>query len=350
MDDVAVTLGGSAVIRSASLALAPGSRTALLGPSGCGKTTLLRVVAGLLGADRGDVRLDGRSLTAIPAERRPVGLVFQRPLLFPQLTVAGNVAFGLRVRRTPRREVRDRVAAMLERVQLTGLADRRVGQLSGGQEQRVALARALVLAPRLLLLDEPFSQLDAPLRLQMRALVRDLVSGSQVTTVFVTHDLAEAVDLGGDIALMMDGRIAGHAPAERFFTRPPSLAAARFLGAANELPGHVRDGRFQGGPGRDVPAAGVPDGPAVLVVRPESWRPVAGPGGVPGGITATGTVVAARFAGSHLAAELRLPDGTSLAAQLPLGTSVEVGRVLELGADPAAGTVFAGSPTVTGGG
>ena len=139
-------------------------------------------------------------------------MVFQKPLLFPHLDVAGNVGFGLRMRRLPRREIHARVDAALAQMQLSGLAGRRVGQLSGGQEQRVALARALVLKPRVLLLDEPFSQLDAGLRAEMRALVRDLQARSEITTLFVTHDQAEAVDVADDIVLMLDGRIAGHGP------------------------------------------------------------------------------------------------------------------------------------------
>jgi putative spermidine/putrescine transport system ATP-binding protein len=239
---VTKTFGSTTAVDELSLDLAAGSFTALLGPSGCGKSTLLALIAGLLDPDRGVTTLDERPLRGLPAERRPVGLVFQKPLLFPHLSVEANVAFGLRMSRRPRREARAAARGMLDRVQLSALAGRRVGELSGGQEQRVALARALVLSPRLLLLDEPFSQLDAALRAEMRALVRALADESKLTTLFVTHDQAEAVEVADDIALMLDGRIAGHGPAELFYTRPPSLAAARFFGVTNELPGHVSRG------------------------------------------------------------------------------------------------------------
>lgn len=166
----------------------PGSFTALLGPSGCGKSTTLAMLAGLLRPDAGDICFAGRSVLDVPAELRPTGLVFQKPLLFPHLSVARNDGFGLRMRRLDHRQIRARVDAMLDRVQLGGLARRRVGELSGGQEQRVAVARALVLRPQVLLLDEPFSQPDAALRTEMRSLINDLHAESPVTTVFVTHD------------------------------------------------------------------------------------------------------------------------------------------------------------------
>lgn len=195
-----------------SIDIAARSFTTLLGPSGCGKSTTLAMVAGLLEPDRGDICFNGRSIRDVPAERRPIGVVFQRPLLFPHLSVADNIGFGLRMRRVPRPLVRDQVAQMLDRVQLSALAGRRVGELSGGQEQRVALARALILQPQVLLLDEPFSQLDVELRVEMRRLVRQPHDHDAVTTVFVTHDQAEAVDVADSVVLMLDGRPAGQAP------------------------------------------------------------------------------------------------------------------------------------------
>ncbi|MGI8613742.1 MAG: ABC transporter ATP-binding protein, partial [Nocardioidaceae bacterium] len=160
------------------------------------------MVAGLLEPDRGDVCFADRSIRDLPAERRPIGVVFQRPLLFPHLSVAEKIGFGLRMRRVARPLVRDQVAQMLDRVQLSAFAGRRVGELSGGQEQRVALARALILQPQVLLLDEPFSQLDVELRVEMRRLLRQLHDHDAVTTVFVTHDQAEAVDVADSVVLM----------------------------------------------------------------------------------------------------------------------------------------------------
>ena len=325
------------------LSLAPGSFTALLGPSGCGKSTTLAMVAGLLAPTTGDVRLDGSSLLGVPAERRPVSLVFQKPLLFPHLTVEQNVAYGLRVRRpagagtgrASRREVATQVEAMLERVRLGGLGRRRVGELSGGQEQRVALARALVLRPRLLLLDEPFSQLDADLRAEMRALVRELHDEAELTTLFVTHDQDEAVELADTIVLMLEGRLAGEGPPETFYAAPPSLAAARFFGATNEVHGLVEAGCFRGRgllEGALTVPTTAPHGPAVLVVRPEA---VGLDGEVPALVTAT------RFAGSDVLVDTALPDGQPLRVRVPLGARVAVGDRVSLALDPDRCSVFA---------
>ena len=318
-----VHFGTVRAVDDLTLEVAPGSFTALLGPSGCGKSSALAAIAGLLELTDGDVLVDGASLRGLPPERRPVSLVFQKPLLFPHLTVAQNVAFGLRMLRTPRDRTRREVGDMLERVRLGALAGRRVGELSGGQEQRVSLARALVLRPRVLLLDEPFSQLDADLRREMRALVRGLHDESDVTTVFVTHDQDEAVEVADEIALMLDGSLAGRGTPETFYTRPPSLAAARFFGSTNELRGCVRDGGFATRDGSvRLPVTGAP-GPALLVIRPESVllaRPDRGPAGA-----TEATVRSTRFAGSHVVVELTLADGQPLRAHAPVGTTITPG-------------------------
>ncbi len=337
LEGVAKSFAATTAVDGVSLELAPGTFTALLGPSGCGKSTLLALIAGLLVPDAGSIAVDGHDLVRLPAEHRPVGLVFQKPLLFPHLTVEANVAFGLRMRRLPRREIRAAVRDMLERVQLGGLAGRRVGELSGGQEQRVALARALVLAPRVLLLDEPISQLDAGLRSEMRALFRELAAEATVTTLFVTHDQAEAVEVADDIALMLDGRLVGHATPEVFYTRPPSLAAARFFGVTNELAGTVRGGCFRTSSGFQTPA-NIPDGDAVLVIRPEAVRPVA----QAGPDTLSGRIAAARFAGTHVVVELAAADSRILTAHLPVGTPIEIGGPLIAQLPASACTVLPG--------
>lgn len=316
---VAKAFGEVRAVDGLDLTVTGGSLTALLGPSGCGKSSTLALVAGQLAPDSGDIRLGSDSLLALPAQRRPVGLVFQKPLLFPHLDVEANVGFGLRMRSTGRDETRLRVREMLELVQLDGLGTRRVGELSGGQEQRVALARALVLQPSVLLLDEPFSQLDAGLRAEMRALVRDLHRQTAMTTVFVTHDQAEAVEVADSVALMLGGRLEGHLPAPAFFTDPPSLAAARFFGATNELAGDVRGGRFHSAGG--VLSGSVGDGPATLVVRPESLSLAA----TSEPEVLAGTAIALRFAGSHQLLEVRLPDGQMLTVALPVGPTVPLG-------------------------
>ncbi len=251
---------GVPAVDGVDLEVAPGSLVALVGPSGCGKTTTLKMVAGLLDPDAGDVRFDDRSVVRLPVEKRPVAMVFQKPLLFPHMSVGQNVGFGLRVRRAGKTTITARVAEMLELVRLPGLAERKVGQLSGGQEQRVALARALVTDPEVLLLDEPLSQLDAALRVEMRDLVAGVQRELGVTTLFVTHDQDEAVVLADRVALLLDGRVVQHAEPRAFYERPASMAVARFFGVRNAVPGTVAGGRFTGA-GLDVAVpAGTPAG------------------------------------------------------------------------------------------
>lgn len=227
---VSARYGTTPVLDDVSLTVPAGTLTALLGPSGCGKTTALRVAAGLLAPSAGDVWLGSTRLTDVPAERRGMGVVFQKPLLFPHLTVAGNVAFGLEMRGMAADRVRDQVAAALQLVQLDHLGQRRPRELSGGQEQRVSLARALVTAPPVLLLDEPFAALDEHLRADMRALVTGLQRRLGVTTLFVTHDQEEATTMASQVALVLDGRVAQCGPPRDFYTAPVSVAVARFFG------------------------------------------------------------------------------------------------------------------------
>jgi len=203
---------------------------ALLGPSGCGKTTVLKVVAGLLAPAIGDVRFDGVSVLSIPAERRRATMVFQKPLLFPHLTVAENVGFGLKMRRLKKDEISARVAQALQLVRLEGYERRKPHELSGGQEQRVTLARALVTEPRVLLLDEPFSALDENLRGEMRLLVRELQQRLRITTIFVTHDQREAMAVADRIVLLLDGRIEQSGAPRDLLLNPRSARAARFFG------------------------------------------------------------------------------------------------------------------------
>ena len=338
--------GSTTAVDDATLTLAPGSFTALLGPSGCGKSTLLAAIAGLLEPDHGTVIVDGCDLARVPGERRPVGLVFQKPLLFPHLSVEDNVAFGLRMRRVSRGDRRASVAAMLDAVQLGPLATRHVGELSGGQEQRVALARALVLAPRLLLLDEPFSQLDARLRAEMRTLVRELTEQQKTTTLFVTHDQAEAVDVADDIALMLEGRIVGHGPPHVFYRDPPSLAAARFFGVTNEISGEVHDGAFIPERGQGRIGTDAPDGDAVAVARPEALElSIDEPSGAGGdGLHITGVVREAKFAGTYVTVTVAA-DNCSLQVYVAVGTPVELGAPAIVTAPAQAMTVFACDPS-----
>ena len=283
-----------------------GQITALLGPSGCGKTTVLKIIAGLLAPTSGDVCFDGRSVLAIPAERRGAVMVFQNHLLFPTMSVYDNVAFGLKMRGDPRPEIEARVAAMLELVRLPDFGSRRPQQLSGGQRQRVALARALVVEPQVLLLDEPLSNLDAHLRNEMRDLIYGLQRQLGITTIVVTHDQEEAVILADQIALIFDGVLHQVGAPHVFYDRPQSTTVARFFGGANFIPGR------KAGPCVET-AVGVfnhsgsrlPDGPVIATIRPENIRL-----GLTGddGNSATGTVISRVYAGTHTRLRVQLSD------------------------------------------
>ena len=323
---------GAPVVDGVDLHVPGGTLTALLGPSGCGKTTVLKVVAGLLTAGAGDVTVDGKSLCGIPAERRPVGMVFQKPLLFGHLTVGDNVAFGLRMRGVSRAARRRRVGEMLHLVGLPDLAGRRVGELSGGQEQRVALARALVLDPRVLLLDEPFSQLDADLRHRMRELVRGLQRELSTTMLFVTHDQQEAVDLADDVALMLGGHIEATGAPSSFFTDPATLAVARFFGGVNEVPGTAERSSFACALGSLRLAAPATDGPGTLVVRPEALRLV-GSDGPPNTVTAV--VREVRFRGTHRTVVVETGGGVELTVSIAPAVPVDPGERIHLQLPPA---------------
>ena len=216
-------------VNGLDLVVEPGELVCLLGPSGCGKTTILKAIAGLLTPNRGDIRMNGESLVGVPTEKRSIGMVFQKPLLFPHLSVGANVAFGLRMRRLDPALIKARVGEMLRLVQLEGMEDRRVTEISGGQSQRVALARALIIEPGLWLLDEPLSQLDANLREEMRELIRSIQRQLGVTTLFVTHDQEEAVVLADRIGLVLEGRLQQIGPPTQLFETPATVEVARFL-------------------------------------------------------------------------------------------------------------------------
>jgi ABC-type Fe3+/spermidine/putrescine transport system ATPase subunit len=230
---------GKWVVSDLTLSVPAGALVALLGPSGCGKTTTLRMIAGLAAPDHGDVRVDGVSILAVPPERRGATMVFQHPTLFPHLDVAANVGFGLKMRGVSLQETAERVSAALEQVQLAGYERRRIGRLSGGQQQRVALARALVTCPRLLLLDEPLSNLDPSLRDEMRELIAQLHADQRITTILVTHDRQEAMTLADHIAFLSAGRLQQYGEAPDLYERPATVAVARFFGMANLIPATV---------------------------------------------------------------------------------------------------------------
>ena len=222
---------GTPALQSVSLDVSPGEFLSLLGPSGCGKSTLLRILAGLVEADAGTVVLDGMPITDTPAHRRDIGLVFQNYALFPHMSVADNVRFGLDMRGIARAEAETRVREALALVKLEGFGDRRPRALSGGQQQRVALARAIVIRPRLLLLDEPLSNLDAVLRAEVRGDIRDLHDRTGVTTIMVTHDQAEAMTISDRIAVMAAGAILQHDTPQRLYGEPAQAFVAAFVGS-----------------------------------------------------------------------------------------------------------------------
>ncbi|QDQ86493.1 ABC transporter ATP-binding protein [Alcaligenaceae bacterium SJ-26] len=248
LQDLDKRYGATPVFSQIECRIAQGEFITLLGPSGCGKSTLLRCIAGLAEVDRGRIMLDGENITHLPPQQRHIGMVFQHYALFPNMTVAQNVAFGLRMQQTPEHETTRRVGEMLELVELQSYADRYPRQLSGGQCQRVALARSLVTRPRLLLLDEPLSALDARIRRHLREQIRRIQRELQLTTIFVTHDQEEALALSDRILLMDKGSIVQNADAETLYTAPVNTFAAGFIGhynlldpdAASRLLGEIR--------------------------------------------------------------------------------------------------------------
>jgi len=239
--------GNAEVLSNVSLGIDPGSFVTLLGPSGCGKTTLLRLIAGFIESDGGRIRIDGRDMTGLAPQQRPIGMVFQNLALFPHFSVAENVAYGLKLRRLEAREIASKVERFLDLVDLAGLGDRRISQLSGGQKQRVALARSLVLEPSILLLDEPLSALDLQLRKQLQVGLKDIQKALRTTFVFVTHDQEEATLMSDKVVVMSAGRIQQAGAPHDIYVSPENLFVAKFIGDLNEIPARiaaVSDGRM----------------------------------------------------------------------------------------------------------
>lgn len=263
---------GQPALADVDLTVPAGSCVAVVGPSGSGKTTVLRLASGLDYPDTGDVLLDGNSVLHTPPEDRGMAMMFQRPLLFPHRNVLDNVAFSARMRGASRRRARVEAAEYLDLVQLYGFGGRHPAELSGGQEQRVALARALAAEPRVLLLDEPFSALDAALRSEMHDLLRRVRALLDPTIVLVTHDDHEAASLGDRIAVLSSGRLVQHSPVDRIYSRPNSLVVARQMGGRNEVPGDVHGHHHRSALGSLALPVDVrpPQGPGVLVFRQES--------------------------------------------------------------------------------
>ena len=322
LDHLGVRFGEAPGLHGISLSVAPGERLVLLGASGAGKTTVLRAIAGLTPVERGRIIINGRDVTALPAESRDAVYLHQTPLLFPHLSVFENVAFPLRIRRVPDGSVRVMVADLLQSVSLEDLADRRPHTLSGGQKHRVALARAMAARPAVLLLDEPLAALDPALRDEVKTALLLLQAQYEPALVIVTHDLEDAAALGDRIGILLDGSLAQLDPPEVLFRRPASLPVARFLGIPNLVPGSAEAGRFLSVLGCLPAGEGVPSGPAVAVFGPDALH--SDPGG---GLRGTIRGIQHRARGTTM----RVAVGELvLEATAPLGASPSVGEELSL--------------------
>jgi iron(III) transport system ATP-binding protein len=331
--------GAVTAVDSVDLTVADGELFTLLGPSGCGKTTLLRLLAGFYQPDGGTIRFGDRTVNGLPPYERRIGMVFQNYALWPHMTVADNICYGLRLRRLSADEIRTRLHEGLRKVNLTGFEARYPGQLSGGQQQRVALARALVLNPDILLLDEPLSNLDAKIRIQVRAEIRRLQQELRITTIYVTHDQEEALSLSDRVAVMRDGRALQVGPPKELYERPRTRFVADFVGTNNLVPGEVQGpgARESGrellvttplGPLRAIANDPV-SGRCVLAVRPENVAVGTGPAG--DGNRVAGRISLISYLGNTLRYDVETEPGLVLKADirdpwhhdpLPLGRPV----------------------------
>jgi putative spermidine/putrescine transport system ATP-binding protein len=300
VEDVRKRYGSVEALRGVSLAFAAGRLTAILGPSGCGKTTLLRSIAGFVRVDAGTIRFAGEDVTARPPQERATAMVFQSYALWPHMTVFDNVAYGLRLRRLPRSEIRERVLASLALVEIgdvESVAQRKPGALSGGQQQRVAVARALVVEPRVLLLDEPLSNLDAKVRQRLRAEIRRLQRRVGITTIYVTHDQEEALAIADQVVVMNAGAVVQAGTPEDVYRRPVDAFAADFLGVTTRLSGRAVAGRLEIA-GQSLPYSGTVRGAVEVVLRSSDLR-LAAPGMSADTPELAGCVEESLFLGTH---------------------------------------------------
>jgi iron(III) transport system ATP-binding protein len=320
---VSKSYGPVEAVRNLNLELEPGRILALLGPSGCGKTTTLRLLAGFEHPETGEIEIGGRTSagrnTFVPPEKRKVGMVFQDYALFPHLTVEQNVAYGLL--RNKKRN--GRVEEVLGIAHLDGLGNRMPHELSGGQQQRVALARALAPEPAVVLLDEPFSNLDATLRTRVRAEMRGILKDAGATAIFVTHDQEEALSLADEVAVMLNGTVMQTAQPEDLYLHPASREVAEFVGQANFIPGVAEEGRVRCALG-DIPAEETEEGEVEIMLRPESLVLRALPDG-------EATVIGREFYGHDQQIELRLDSGETLYSRLVGRQSFDSGERVSVG-------------------
>lgn len=314
---------GTRALLPLNLEVQPHEKIVILGPSGCGKTTLLRIIAGLETPDlAGSIWFDEDDVTGLPIEARRVGMVFQSYALFPTLTVAGNILFPLRLKRVDKNTQAERLAQLASFVGIEGLEHRQVHELSGGQRQRVALARALAVEPRVLLLDEPLTALDATLRERLRAELASLLEALGVTAVYVTHDQSEAMALADRIIVMDRGVIAQVGTPREIYEKPASPFVAKFIGASALIPAHARDGRIHVR-GTDIAPYEGKQGDVFIVARPDDLEPAQdGP--------FTGTVTAATYFGDRKRLQITLVDGPSIIVDTDPDSTIEAGDVAHL--------------------
>jgi putative spermidine/putrescine transport system ATP-binding protein len=328
LQNLSRSFGATKALDGLSIEMAPGELVALLGPSGCGKTTALRIVAGFETADTGSVLVDGKDISHVPANRRDMGMVFQSYSLFPNMSALDNVGFGLRMRKAGSAERRKKAGELLDMVGLSPQARQFPHQLSGGQQQRVALARALAIQPRVLLLDEPLSALDAKVRLQLREQIRTLQQQLGTTTLFVTHDQEEALSMADRVGVMRQGRLEQIAAPDELYDRPATAFVAEFVGVMNRIPGDLQSDRLVAVLGGLVPAQEGSDelpGDVDVLVRPEGLRMELIQNG-------NGIVTHRTFLGSVTRVSVLLSGDVSVqidkpsseAAALPPGASVSV--------------------------
>ena len=345
ISDVTKSFGATTVVNDFDLSVERGEFVSFLGPSGCGKTTMLRMIAGFETPSAGRIVIDGEDVTGLSPNRRRIGMVFQAYALFPNLSVGDNVAFGLKVAGKPKAEIGVRVTEMLKLIGLPQLADRYPYQLSGGQQQRVALARALAPSPRVLLLDEPLSALDAKIRVSLREEIRDLQRKLGITTIFVTHDQEEALSMSDRIAVMYGGRIEQCGAPFSIYNKPATRFVASFIGTLSLIEGVRGEGKTVLVDGQPITLAEIPEaapGDAVtLALRPEAVKLDASPDRIN---TLTGHVADSQFLGSVVRLKLGVAGGTVLVDTFnrPTAPPPQAGESVALHFSPS--DVFALSP------
>jgi len=341
VEGVCVDYGASRVLRQINLTVKKSEFVALLGASGCGKTTLLRAIAGFVPVAQGRIGVEGRDITHAPPEARGNAMVFQSYALWPHMTVARNIAYGLKLRGWAKARIAARVVELLALLRLDGLGDRLPAQLSGGQRQRVALGRALAVEPPLLLLDEPMSNLDARVRETLRHELRALQRQLGITAIHVTHDREEAMTLADRILLLRDGVIAQEGPPEALWSRPASAYVADFLGATNELAVQAGGGAVRGGAGGAV-AVALPDGPARLLFRPQEATVLPVGEAPPPGLVFEGVARQVTYPGGGFRVAIETGGRQVLADS---AWSPAEGSAVRLLVPPAAAHVFAATQT-----